>query len=103
MLEFADMVRYCHNMVQPDNLAATPPRPEPPLLERARRIGWALLALSVAAMLVARVGPEEWRMAGIGTSIACGLFGLLAIVNVALVRGLYKQVGEMAQRQDDAP
>ncbi len=96
-------MRYCHTMDQPDNLASAPPRPEPPLIERARRTGWALLALSVAAMLVARVGPADWRIMAIGASIACGLFGLLAIVNVALVRGLYKQVGEMVQPQDDAP
>ncbi len=83
-------------MDQSDSPALPSPRPEPPLIERARRTGWALLALSVAAMLVARVGPVDWRSVAIGASIACGLFGLLAIVNVALVRGLYKQVGAMA-------
>lgn len=89
-------------MDRPDIHASAPTRPEPPLIERARRSGWVLLALSVAAMLVARVGSADWRTFAIGTSIACGLFGLLAIVNVALVRGLYKQVGEMAQPPEDS-
>ena len=78
-------------------------RPEPPLIERARRGGWGLLALSVIAMLVARTGPVEWRTVAIGMGIAWGLLGLLAVVNVALVRGLYKQVADMAQKPGDAP
>lgn len=77
--------------------------PEPPLIERARRGGWALLALSVVTMLLARAGPSEWRAVTIGTGMACGLLGLLAVVNVALVRGLYKQVAAMADKADDAP
>ena len=71
------------------------PRPEPVLIERARRIGWLLLAIAVAAMLVARLGPEAVRVPAIAGAVAAGLFGLLAIVNVALVRGLYRQIGEM--------
>ncbi len=90
-------------MDQNDIQASPPARREPPLIERARRSGWVLLAVSVAAMLGARIGPEEWRTVAIGVSIASGLFGLLAIVNVALVRGLYKQVAEMAQPPADAP
>lgn len=73
-------------------------RPEPPLIERARRIGWALLALSLLAGLC-------WRFAGAagwvaGLAVALGLCGLLAIVNVALVRGLYRQLDAV---RDDAP
>ena len=71
------------------------PRPEPVLIERARRIGWLLLVVAVAAMLVARIGPEAVRVPAIAAAVAAGLFGLLAIVNVALVRGLYRQIGEM--------
>lgn len=70
-------------------------RPEPVLIERARRIGWLLLVIAVAAMLVARIGPEAVRVPAIAAAVAAGVFGLLAIVNVALVRGLYRQIGEM--------
>lgn len=77
------------------------PRPEPPLIERARRIGWLLLVVAVAAMLVARMGPEAVRVPAIAAAVAAGLFGLLAIVNVALVRGLYRQIGEMVAKKDD--
>ena len=70
-----------------------PPRkPEPPLIERARRAGWAMLALSVAAMAVARTGPETLRGGAIGVAVALGLLGLLCIVNVALVRGIYREL-----------
>ena len=78
-------------------------RPEPPLIERARRTGWALLVVAVAAMLVARLGPEGWRIAATALAVAAGLFGLLAIVNVALVRGLYRQIGEMVPVDESDP
>lgn len=78
--------------------AATQRQPEPPLIERARRIGWALLALALAAMLFARFGPAEMRLLGQIAGGAAALFGLLAIVNVALVRGLYRQVAEMGEQ-----
>jgi hypothetical protein len=70
------------------------PLPEPPLIERARRIGWLLLALSVLFGGLWRYGGEliggtTWAA---GLAVACGLLGLLAIVNVALVRGLYRQL-----------
>lgn len=78
-----------------------PARGEPPLIERARRIGWALLAIAMAAMLTGRIGPEAWRTPATAIAIAAGLFGLLAIVNVALVRGLYRQIGE-AMPSDDS-
>lgn len=71
-----------------------PLMPEPPLIERARRTGWALLALSLVAMLMVRAGPADWRTAALIIGAACGLFGFLAIINVALVRSLYRQVAE---------
>lgn len=79
---------------------APPARPEPPLIERARRIGWALLVAAVLAMLAGRIGPEEWRTTAVAIAVAAGLFGLLAIVNVALVRGLYRQLNEMKPPPD---
>lgn len=72
-------------------------QPEPKLIERARRIGWALLVLALAAMLVARFGPPDIHLPAQIAGGAAALFGLLAIVNVALVRGLYRQVEEMAE------
>ena len=77
-----------------------PPRQtEPPLIERARRIGWALLALCLVAMLAMRAGPAAWRTVALVTGAACGLFGLLAIVNVALVRSLYRQIADAPQSE----
>jgi hypothetical protein len=67
-------------------------RGEPPLIERARRVGWALLVLSVAAMAAARFGPVDYRPGAIAIAATTGLLGLLAVVNVALVRGLYRVV-----------
>lgn len=60
------------------------------MMERARRVGWGMLVL---CLLIAAL----WRFAGApgwaaGLAVACGLLGLLAIVNVALVRGLYQQL-----------
>ncbi len=69
-----------------------PPRPrgEPLIIERARRSGWLLLALAAAAMAWGRLGNMP-RLAG-GIAIGCGILGLLAIINVALVRALYAQL-----------
>lgn len=69
-----------------------PARPEPPLIERARRIGWALLALALAVMAGARFGPERWAALLIGIAVALSIAGMLAVINVALVRSLYKQI-----------
>lgn len=77
-------------------------RGEPRLIERARRVGWGLLGLSLLAMLAVRLGPGEMKTAAIVVAVTAALFGLLAIVNVALVRGLYKQLGEMAKPPPDA-
>ena len=63
---------------------------EPPLIERARRVGWALIVASVMAMVLARVGPLDWRWVNGIFAVATGLFGLLAIVNVALIRRIYR-------------
>ncbi len=75
----------------------TPPprsRGEPVFIERARRIGWLLLVLAAGAMAWGRLGNMP-RLAG-GIAIGCGILGLLAIVNVALVRALYAQLPDAA-------
>jgi hypothetical protein len=68
-------------------------RAEPPLIARARRVGWWLLAASLALLGAARLSSGKVGTLFQGTALACGLLGLLAIVNVALVRGLYRQIG----------
>lgn len=69
-------------------------------MERARRIGWGLIACALAAVLADRAGlaggPLFWR----SLAVACALLGGLAIVNVALVRSLYRQI---AAARADAP
>ncbi len=69
-------------------------RGEPVFVERARRIGWSLLVLAAGAMAWGRLGNMP-RLAG-GIAIGCGILGLLAIVNVALVRALYAQLPDAA-------
>ncbi len=76
--------------------APLPVRAEPPLIERARRIGWALMLLAVVTMAVSRAGPESWSAMLTGGAVALSIAGILAVVNVALVRSLYRQI-------DDAP
>lgn len=75
-----------------------PSPPEPPLLERARRGGWLMLAVSLVVLGGWRFGGAGlWTLAvGIGFAIA----GLLCVINVALVRGLY---GELARRKGQPP
>ncbi len=72
-------------------------RAEPRLLERARRVGWAMLVAALAAMTVARLAPA-WREVAWSAAAALALLGLLAVVNVALVRSLYRQLGDAAER-----
>lgn len=79
-----------------------PPLIEPPLIERARRSGWLLLGAAVLALILARSGAAGGMMLWQGVAIGCGLLGLLAIVNVALVRGIYAQIAA-APRPQDAP
>ena len=79
--------------------APIPHCPEPPLIERARRVGWVLLALSVLSGGVWRYGGGAGWAAAL--AVACGLLGLLAIVNVALVRGLYRQLKSVQPDPDD--
>jgi hypothetical protein len=68
---------------------------EPPLIERARRSGWALLVISLLCALTVSFG---WTArGGIILSVACGLLGALAIINVLLVRALYRQVANAPQ------
>lgn len=73
------------------------------MIEHARRAGWAMLIVSALAMLAARTGPATWHFAASAVAIGAGVLGLLAIVNVALVRGLYKQLGAATagQAEDD--
>lgn len=66
-------------------------KPEPPMMERARRIGWALLLLCLTLLAARRLaGAGDWTVWLAG---ACGILGVLAVVNVALVRSLYRQLG----------
>jgi hypothetical protein len=81
-----------------DRLMHTRP-PEPPLIERARRAGWGLLGLCLLIGGLWRFAEAPGWVAGL--AVACGLFGLLAIVNVALVRGLYRQLDEVRSANDD--
>lgn len=68
-----------------------PRRPEPPLIERARRIGWLLVALCLICLALSRFDPARWGW-WIGAAVASGVIGWLAIANVALVRGIYRQL-----------
>lgn len=82
---------------------AVPSRPEPPLIERARRTGWALLGIALIAAIVGRMGPDGWSFAAWTIAVAAGLAGLLAIVNVALVRGLYRDLAVRREAEDQPP
>jgi hypothetical protein len=82
--------------------AAVPSRPEPPLIERARRTGWALLGIALIAAVAARMAPQEWSFAAWAIALAAALAGLLAIVNVALVRALYRDLA-IRRAAEDAP
>ncbi len=75
------------------------PRAEPPLIARARLTGWALLALCLLCLAGERLanGPG-WL---IGVAVGSGLLGLLAIINVALVRGLYRQLAQIPPQAND--
>ena len=72
------------------------PNREPALIERARRGGWVLLGVALVGMLLFRFGPESLRPWPAILGGAAGILGMLAILNVALVRSLYRQL-------DDAP
>jgi hypothetical protein len=60
-----------------------------------------MLVLSVAAMALVRFGPESVRSWAIAAASILGLFGLLFIINVALVRGIYREL-DKAQEQAEA-
>jgi hypothetical protein len=83
--------------------AAVPSRPEPPLIERARRTGWVLLGIALITAVGARMGPQEWSFAAWAVALAAALAGLLAIVNVALVRGLYRDLAVRREAEDQPP
>ena len=80
-----------------------PQLPEPPLIERARRTGWALLGIALIAAVVGRMGPQEWSFAAWAIAVAAGLAGMLAIVNVAVVRGLYRELAVRREAGDQPP
>lgn len=80
-----------------------PPLPEPPLIERARRIGWALLGIALIAAVVGRMGPQGWSFAAWAVAATAGLAGMLAIVNVAVVRGLYRELAVRREAGDQPP
>jgi hypothetical protein len=99
LVDLAGRLRYGAGMTsetdpQEPSLPTVQPRSEPPLIERARRIGWMLLVLAVASMAAGRLGDAALRPWATGIAIGCGLIGMLAIVNVALVRGLYREIGK---------
>ncbi|MEK6542234.1 MAG: hypothetical protein AABZ45_08965 [Pseudomonadota bacterium] len=74
---------------------------EPPWMERVRRMGWALLLLSFAAVVAARLGPHMLHAGAVIAAFATGSLGLLAVLNIALVRGLYKRVDmKLAETKD---
>ena len=68
------------------------PNREPALIERARRGGWVLLGVALVGMLLFRFGPESLRPWPAIFGGAAGILGMLAILNVALVRSLYRQL-----------
>jgi hypothetical protein len=74
---------------------------EPPLIERARRLGWALLLLCLILGGAVRFGGAgSWAL---GLAVACGLLGLLSVFNVILVRSLYRQLGDMPAPTEQEP
>ena len=91
-------------MTVPPPTAAPAPTParrgEPPLIERARRIGWVLMGLSLLLLGAAREGLGDWLYFPGG---AAAMFGLLAVVNVALVRSLYRQIEAAPQPPPSPP
>ncbi|MEQ1689014.1 MAG: hypothetical protein ABL874_10610 [Sphingopyxis sp.] len=66
--------------------------PEPPWMARVQRAGWALMLLSLGAMVIARLGPLAVHVVAVVVAFVSGPLGLLAIVNIALIRALYKRV-----------
>lgn len=66
--------------------------PEPPWMARVQRAGWALLLLSLGALACTRVGPASWQAGATIVVLVAGPLGLLAIVNIALIRGLYRRI-----------
>jgi hypothetical protein len=51
-----------------------------------------MLALALIAMAGARFGPERWFVVLTAVAVALSVAGMLAVINVALVRSLYKQI-----------
>lgn len=68
------------------------PNREPPLIEHARRGGWVLLGVALLCMVLFRLGPQSLHPWPAILGGAAGILGMLAILNVALVRSLYRQL-----------
>jgi hypothetical protein len=71
---------------------------EPPLIARARRVGWALLLLSLVAAGTYRLSAGMIASVALVVALTLALFGLLAIGNVMLVRALYRQIDVAADK-----
>lgn len=85
-----------HNQRPPGDEERSARESEPAIIERARRLGWGALALALVIAVMWRVVAAPGWVAG--AAVASALAGLLAIINVTLVRGLYRQLGKMARR-----
>jgi hypothetical protein len=69
------------------------------MIERARRVGWVLL-LGAAGLAIA------WRYAVLGRwalllAASCGILGFLSVLNVLLIRALYRQIDAAPRPEDD--
>ncbi len=85
-----------------DDPAVNTTRREPPWIERVRRIGWGLLLLALAIMVAARVGPDHWYYWSFAASLVIGPIGLLAIINVAMIRHIYRKLERQSNRPPDS-
>lgn len=61
-------------------------------MARVQRAGWALLLLSLGAMVIARLGPQAVHVVAVVVAFVSGSLGLLGVVNIALIRMLYKRI-----------
>lgn len=78
--------------MSPETAPSPRPNREPPLIEHARRGGWVLLGVALLCMLLFRLGPQSLHPWPAILGGAAGILGMLAILNVALVRSLYRQL-----------
>jgi hypothetical protein len=78
--------------MSPETASSPRPNREPPLIEHARRGGWVLLGVALLCMVLFRLGPQSLHPWPAILGGAAGILGMLAILNVALVRSLYRQL-----------